>query len=505
MDCDCANFVGRSTPAAPNANRLGRRLKGVGSRFRHRASSKFPSLLSAKSTPDPLRLQTNKLLSRLFLWGLLPCALLSFAGCKPEAKASTPAPAEVSYVLPIERKYTEFEVFTGRVQAIDTVEIKARVTGYVDKVLFTDGQDIGVNQPLYRIDSRPYKAEAARTAALISQYKAQVQRLEHQYDRAKKLVGSHAVSEEEVEVLQYQRDEAEASQRAAEAANKAAELNVEYSEIKAPIAGRSGNHLVDAGNLVKADDTLLVKIVSVDPIYAYFDVDERTMLKIRRHDSEQSIKEHLLGLKVHFATADEQTKFPIEGEIDFVDNQIDPGTGTLRLRAKIHNPKPQLTPGNFVRCRFPVGDEQAGLFVPETALGSDQGQPFIFVINDKDEVVYRRVDVGPLEGKLRAIQSSLSVGERVIVSGLQRVKAGTKVAAKLYVEEKPADAKPTGKASEPSGEKAKDKKDNTTDKPADKKSDQADDKTKPPTPDAKAEPPAEPPPVHVLDGGKPAS
>ena len=408
---------------------------------------------------------------------------MPFAGCDEKAKANTPAPPEVSYVLPVERKYTEFEEFTGRIEAINTVVIRPRVTGYVDKMLFTDGQDImleeGKEKPLlFRIDPRPYKAEAARTAALISQFKAQVQRLEHQYDRAKKLVGSGAVSQEEVEVLQYQRDEAEASQRAAEAANKAADLNVEYSEIRAPLSGRMGRHMVDAGNLVKADDTPLVTIVSLDPIFAYFDLDERTVLKIRRLDSEKSIKEHLLGLKVHFAAADEQTEFPIEGEVDFVDNQLDAGTGTLRLRAKIKNPKLLLSPGMFVRCRFPVGDEKDGLFVPETALGSDQGQPFIDVVNDKDEVVYRRVDVGPLEGKLRAIESNLNTGEHVIVSGLQRVKAGTKVAPKLYVEDKPVNGKPSEKA----GEKAKE---NKSDKPEEKK-----------TLD-------EPPPVHVLEGGKP--
>ncbi len=426
------------------------------------------------------------------LWLGSVAALLACTGCKPpDSKAAASPPAEVSYVLPVERNYREYEEFTGRLQAINAVDIKPEVTGILEEVLFTDGADVDPKQPLFRIDARPYKAEAARTASLIDQYKAQVARLEHQYDRAKKLLGSGAVSQEEFEVLQYQRDEAEASQHSAEAANRAAELNVERSEIHSKFAGRAGKHMVDAGNLVKANETTLVSIVSLDPIYAFFDVDERTVLKISRGDSPKSTKDRLLGLPVHFALADQQGGgFPIDGEVVIVDNQLDAGTGTLRLWAKIPNSKFMLRPGNFVRCQFPIGDEKPGLFVPETALGSDQGQPFIYVITDKDEVAYRRVDVGPLEGKMRAIQSSLKAGERVMVSGLQRVKAGAKVSAKPYVEDGAGKAK-TGN----SGERESDRKDQNRVPKTELKS------------DSKTDPSAEKasePPVHVTNDGKPA-
>jgi RND family efflux transporter MFP subunit len=384
--------------------------------------------------------------------------LLPFSGCdKAAAKPAAPKPPDVTVALPEQKKYTDFEDFTGRLQAINTIEMKARVTGYIDEVLFQDGSDVTANQPLFKIDPRPYEDEAARTASMISQFKAQVSRLESQYNRSKKLVGNGAVSQEEVEILQFQRDEAVASMHAAEAGNKTAQLNVEYSQIKAPIAGRISRRLVDPGNLVKADETPLVMIVSLDPIYAYFDVDERTVLKIRKLNADTMAKrDPLLGLKVQIATADQQNEFPIEGVVDFVDNQLDAGTGTLRLRAKVENANLLLSPGMFVRCRLPIGKEKLGLFVPESAIGSDQGQAYIDVVDGNNKVDYRQVEYGALQDGKRAILTNLKANERVIVAGLQRVKAGSVVAPKLESEVNPqsADKKPNDqKPAQPADQK----------------------------------------------------
>ncbi|MGC4004311.1 MAG: efflux RND transporter periplasmic adaptor subunit [Pirellulales bacterium] len=278
------------------------------------------------------------------------------AGCnKAVSQATTPPPPEVFFVEPQQRSYQESEEFTGRLWAIDTIEIRARVSGYLDKAFFKDGAIVKKGDTLFQIDPRTYETEVLRTTSAVTQLRARLQRLESQLARSKKLVTSNAVSKEEVEVLQFDRDEAEATMHAAEAAQRNAELNVEFATIKSPIDGKISRRLVDPGNLVQADMTALAHLVSLNPLYAYFDMDERTLLKIRRMDAATMSP---VDVKLSLADRDD---FSILGRVDFEDNQLDSSTGTLRMRAKVDNAGELLSPGMLRAVSLPDRRRKAGI------------------------------------------------------------------------------------------------------------------------------------------------
>jgi RND family efflux transporter MFP subunit len=376
------------------------------------------------------------LLIRLFYLGPLMGATLLLAGCNqgpaPGAGAKKP---EVIIEVPVRRDVTDFEDFTGRTDAVKAVDIKARATGYLEKVLFTDGVMVKVGDPLFEIDRRPYKAELTRAEFTLAQNQARLRRLEADLQRYASLRPLTAASREELDKVKGDRDEAEAAVGVAKANLETARINIGFTEVRAPISGQVSRRYIDPGNMVKADDTLLTNIVSLDPIYGYFDVDERTFIRIQRliHEGKvQSVQKK----KAPFALAlADEDGFPHKGLIDFLDNKVDPGTGTIRLRGTIENPnrgteenpKFLLTPGLFIRVRLLVGNPHSALLVSERALGTDQGLKFIYVLNDKNEVIRRTVTIGAVHDGLRVIEEGLKDGERVIVSGLQRVRPGMEV------------------------------------------------------------------------------
>lgn len=354
------------------------------------------------------------------------------AGCKkPAPAAAAPKPPEVMVELPVKKQVTEYEEFTGRASAVQTVEIRARVSGFLEKVFFVDGQMVTAGAPLFQIDERPYRAEFDRSAAAIEQAKAKLERLKLQEERGKKLLETTAIPEETFEQIKFDRAEAAGLLAAAEAAHRAAELNLTFTQITAPIAGRISRRMVDPGNLVQADTTPMTTIVSVNPMYVYFDFDERTVLRMRRLVNSGAMKSTQDSqLPVQIALADEK-EFSLTGTINFLDNQVDPSTGTLRVRAVVDNSDEMLSAGLYLRVRVPIGNPQDALLISEESLGTDQGERFVYVVNEKDEAVYRRVQVGWLTEGRRVIESGLKPGERVVVSGLQRIKAGAKVNPKL--------------------------------------------------------------------------
>jgi RND family efflux transporter MFP subunit len=364
---------------------------------------------------------------------LVGAALLGalLTGCQPAAVKPPPKkPAEVFVAPPTSETVTEYQEFTGRTAAVNTVEIRSRVSGYLDQVLFHDGAEVKPGELLCVIDDRSYKATAANAVAMVAEATARQGSLVNQDRRSRELRRTNAVSEEQYETIAFQRAEADAAVTAAQAQKQLADLNVTYTRVTAPLGGVISNRRVDPGNLVKADDTLLATIVSIDPIYAYFDVNERTVLRLRRLIQEGQIESaDEAKVVVQVALPDEEG-FRHRGTIDFLDNQIDPNSGTQRVRAVIANPDRLLSPGLFVRLRFPVGPPHSALLVQEEALGTDQGQRFLYVVNEKDEVAYRRVQVGMLTHGNRVIESGLSPGERVVVNGLQRVRPGDKVTPK---------------------------------------------------------------------------
>jgi RND family efflux transporter MFP subunit len=285
---------------------------------------------------------------------------------------------------------------------------------------------------LFVIDPRPYQAELNRTKATLEQAIARYERTQKDYARAQQLVRSRAISEEEVDTRAADQREAREAVQAARAEVELARLNVEFTEVKAPISGRIGRHLVTQGNLINggtAESTLLATIVSLDPIYCYFEADERSYLKyVRLSQTGARPSSREVRNPAQLALANE-VGFPHQGYIDFVDNRLDPNTGTMTGRAVFPNPGPVLTPGLFARVRIPGSGQYTALLLPDEAIGTDQTQRFVFVVDDQSAVVYRKVELGPIIDGLRVIRSGVQPEDWVIVNGVQRVRPGAKVDA----------------------------------------------------------------------------
>lgn len=374
------------------------------------------------------------------------CLLGVPLGCnRPAPQKAAPPLQRVLYVTPATDQVTEYEEFTGRTAAVETVELRARVSGYLDQVSFDDGADIRKDEVLFKIDDRPFVAEEKRTAALVAQYEARINRLRSQEKRSRELYDKQAVSQDEYEAIKFDLHEAEATLAAAKASHDLAKLNLQFTQVKSPIAGRIGRRLVDAGNLVTADVTALATIVPLDRVYVYFDMDERTVLRLRNLEKQGMISSAMKEtVTVDIALADSD-EYRLTGTIDFLDNQIDPATGTLRARATVENPDGLLSPGLFVRLRYPIGKPSPSLLIPEESLASDQGRPFVYVINQDNVVEARPVEIGPQVGPRRVIRNGLKTGERVAVTGLQRLRRNAEVAPEERKPE-PAPENPTAEA-----------------------------------------------------------
>lgn len=357
---------------------------------------------------------------------LVVCLLA--VGCNHAPPAPPPVSIpEVEVCLPASREVTDREDFTGQTEAVKTIDIRARVTGYLTEVNFRHGAEVNKGDLLFEIDPPYYQAEFDRVTGVVAEAEARAARLKQDFERAKKLHSTAVMAKEQFDLVSGDTAEAVATLQASKSSLKIAQVNLNYCKVRAPISGRMSRPYIDPGNLVKADDTVLTRIVSQDPIWVYFDLDERTMLRLRR--LEQQIEKDTPGtpkLPVLMALADE-ADFSREGVLDFEDNRMDPSTGTLRVRAVFENPDRMLAAGLFVRVRLPIGGPHQALLVPEQALGTDQGQKFLYVVTPDDEIVYRPVQVGKVHDRQRVISQGLSPNERVVITGLQRVRPGIKV------------------------------------------------------------------------------
>jgi RND family efflux transporter MFP subunit len=374
-----------------------------------------------------------RLVANALRTALLATALITFAGCtKPSAPAQKGKLPEVMVSLPVEKEVLDNEEFTGRTDAKRNVTVRARVSGYLQKVCFKEGSDVKEGDVLFEIDPRSYQAEFDRTDASVHQAEANLRTLQANQVRANEMFSRRAIGQEEYDKIAGDRDAMAAQVRLAIAQRDTARLNLEWTKVVSPLSGRISRQMIDPGNLVKADDTALTTIVSLDPIYVYFDVDERTLLKVRRLVQERKVMSYRQGatLLVYLGLSDEEG-FPHEGTINFADNQVDPMTGTLKVRGEFPNPGILLSPGLFARVKLPIGTPHKAVLVAERALGTEQGQRYLYVINDKNEVVYRKVRLGSLQGGLRVVEEGISLGEKVVVNGLQRVRPGSKVEATL--------------------------------------------------------------------------
>jgi RND family efflux transporter MFP subunit len=352
------------------------------------------------------------------------------AACQQQPAATPPPPPQVTVSQPVARDVIEWDEYTGRLDAVESVEVRARVSGYLQSVHFTAGAVVQKGALLFVIDPRPYQAELDRAKATLEQTMARFERTQKDLTRAQQLIKSHAVSQEEVDTRSADQREAQEAVRTARAVVEAARLNVEFTQVKAPISGRISRHLVTEGNLINggaADSTLLTTIVSLDPIYGYFEVDERSYLKytsLWRNGTRPT--SHNGNTPVYLELANE-TGFPHQGHLDFIDNRLDSNTGTMTGRAIFPNPGLTLVPGLFARTRLPGSGRYAALLLPDQAIGSDQTQRFVLVVNDSHTVEYRKVELGPIIDGLRVIRDGLKPEEWVIVNGVQRVRPGTKV------------------------------------------------------------------------------
>jgi RND family efflux transporter MFP subunit len=362
------------------------------------------------------------------------CVVLAgCAGQPAEAPEASPAPVTVS--RPVERYVTDYADFTARTAAIDSVELRARVWGYLDKVHFQEGALVKAGDVLFEIDPRTYRAALDQAEGNLESLEARLVRLNADLARGRRLLGTSAIGREEYDKIAGDRAEAAASRGALKAAVERARLDLGYTKVTAPVSGRVSRYVVTPGNLVQAGDqgggTLLTTIVSVDPMYAYFDVDEHTALRVRqliREGKSDSPRDG--GFPVSLGLANEEGH-PHEGTINFVDNQVNPRTGTIRLRGEFPNKDQVLLPGFFARVRVPVGRAHKALLVSERALDTDQGQKVLYVVNEKNEVVTRPVRPGALHQGLREITDGLKPCEQVIVTGLQQVRPGATVEPKL--------------------------------------------------------------------------
>jgi RND family efflux transporter MFP subunit len=360
----------------------------------------------------------------------------ALAGCEQTPAPAMPNPAqvpppEVLVSVPVSKDVTDYEDFPGRTEAIVSVDIRARVTGYLEQVHFKEGTYVKQNELLFEIDPRPYQAELARTEGNLKQAEGHLNRLESDFLRARALLGSRAIGKEEYDKINGDHTEAMGAVETARASRDLAKLNLSYCRVTAPIAGRISRRYIDPGNMVKADDTILTTLVTVDPIYATFDVDERTTLRLQRLAREGKMKWSLdQSLPVFMGLADEEG-FSQEGTINFADNRVDPDTGTWRLRGRFANPQGILSPGLFVRIRLPIGGAYRATLIAEEALSTDQGQKFVYVVGEGNKVSYRRVDVGRLHDGLRVVTKGLKADEKVVVSGLQRIRQDAVVKPKL--------------------------------------------------------------------------
>jgi RND family efflux transporter MFP subunit len=367
-------------------------------------------------------------------FGLTPLSLLlalALSGCgdKPGPQAAPAAPP-VTVAQPTKRTVTDWDEFTGRFEAIEEVQVRARVGGFVTNVEFKDGDMVRAGDLLYIIDPRPFEAVSTQADGQLADARAKMELAKRELDRGLNLVVTSAVSEQVVDQRRQALQAAHAAETIAAGALKAAQLNVEFTHVIAPITGRVSRHLVSIGNLVSGSDngaTLLTSIVSLDPIYIYFDVDEATYLKNNKlwfegkrpssRDTPNAVQVTLTG----------ETKPSHEGHMDFIDNRLDVSTGTLRSRAIVPNHDLSILPGQFGRVRLIGSSPYEALLLPDTAIATDQSRKIVFVVKDDNTVEAKPVTLGSLDGSMRVIREGLKAEDRVIVDGLQRARVGAKV------------------------------------------------------------------------------
>ena len=374
------------------------------------------------------------------LFAVLAAAVLAACSRAEPHAAAAPPPPTVSVAAAIARNVAEWDEFSGRLEAVERVDIRPRVNGYLQAIHFKQGAEVKKGELLFTIDPRPYQAELARAEAALAGARTRAELARTELARAERLLGDNAIARREYDERVSGRGDSEASIRAAEAAVQSARLNLEFTQVRSPIAGRVSKEEVTVGNLVVGDGpspTLLTSVVSQDPIYASFEGDEQVYLKYialarkgERPSSRRAPNPVFMGLG-------NEEGFPHEGHMEFVDNRLDPQTGTIRARAVFDNKDGLFTPGLFARIKLIGSGTYRAVLIDDKAVGTDQSKKFVLVLGSDQKVNYRPVKLGPMVDGLRVVKEGLQAGEMIVVNGVQRVKPGDAVSAQTVPMEGP--------------------------------------------------------------------
>ena len=388
----------------------------------------------------------NRAMRTTSLGVLLALSVAVLAGCSGQAAENAqPPPPAVSAATVLVKQISQWDDFSGRVEAVETVDLRPRVSGYIDRVNYEEGQEVRKGDVLFTIDSRSYRAELARAQAELARARSQAELGRSEAARAKKLAELQAISTETYEQRRSAAAEAQANVAGAQAAVDAARLNLEFTQVRAPISGRAGRALVTAGNLVSAGDaaSVLTTLVSLDKVHVHFDTDERTFLhyaELARKGERPS--ENGAGVPVQVGLVGEEG-FPHTGLVDFLDNQVDRATGTIRARALLDNAGREFTPGLFARVRVLGSGRFEAMLVDDKAVLTDQDRKYVYVVDGKGQAQRKDVQLGRIAGGLRIVEAGLAAGDKVIVSGVQKVFfPGMPVQAKVVAMGAPEAAAP---------------------------------------------------------------
>ena len=375
------------------------------------------------------KLVSNKKFSTAALIGLpLLTAVVLFAGLGRSEAKPQPAPAaltEVTVAEVIHKPLHEWQEFSGRLQAVDTVEVRPRVSGYIDRVAFPDGARVKKGQLLFQIDPRPFQAEVDRLTSERSRAESDLDLARANRARAERLIGANAISREDYDRQVAAETSAKGEVGSVTGSLDNARLNLEFTQVRAPIDGHVSRAIITAGNLVTSA-SLLTTVVSDDPVYAYFDADEQTFLRYSKLARSANTNDD--GTSGVFMGLVDEDGYPHQGKLDFVDNQVDATTGTIRARAVFSNPDGRYTPGLFARIRLVGGVDNDAVLIEDRAVGTDLGKKFVLALKPDNSIEYRLVDLGPEIDGLRVVKQGLQPGDVIVVNGLQHVKPGQTVA-----------------------------------------------------------------------------
>jgi len=356
-----------------------------------------------------------------FVLPVIAAAALAITACsRSSAQAGAPPPPEVDAAQVVVKPVPQWDEFSGRIAATDAVDVRARVSGYIDRIAFKEGSEVKAGDLLFVIDPRPYRAAYDSAVAQLARARAAEQLAQEQEKRAQDLIAAKAISREEFDTRRAGSTQSNADVRAAEAAVATAKLNLDFTEVRSPIAGRVSRAMLTLGNLAQADQSVLTSVVSQDPVYVYFQPDEQTFLRYAELARKGERAKSANPVRVGLAT---DKDYPYTGTVNFINNQVDPATGTINLRAVVPNPDRIFTPGLYARVQLEGSADVTAILIDDKAVMSDQDRKYVYVVGPENKAVRKDVTLGGFADELRIVRSGLGANDKVIVAGLQKIFA----------------------------------------------------------------------------------